>query len=178
MRSSRWTLANGLTLVRLLLVPAQALAIVQHRSVLALSIFVTAIVSDLTDGRVARMRGEATSFGGFFDHLTDALFVATGLLALAQQGVVPWALPVLLLVAFAQYSLDSKVLAGRPLRASRLGRWNGIAYYVALGTPVIRDGVGLDFPVDAAVHVLGMVLVITTLISMADRGIALVRSPV
>lgn len=170
-----WTLANGLTLVRLLLAPGLFASIAQHQTALALVVFLTAIVTDLVDGRVARLRGEATPFGGFFDHVTDALFVAVGLFALSQQGMVPLALPVLLLLAFVQYSVDSRVAAGRPLRASSLGRWNGIAYFVALGTPVIRDGLGLGFPDDIWVRWLGLALVISTLVSMADRALAFSR---
>jgi len=170
-----WTVANGLTFVRLLLAPSLAAAILRPQPELALALFSTAIVTDLVDGRVARLRDEVTVFGGFFDHATDAVFVATGLFALAWQGAVPAALPVLLLLAFVQYTLDSRALAGRPLRASRLGRWNGIAYFVALGTPVIRDGLGLGFPEDAWVRWLGLALVASTLVSMTDRAIAFVR---
>ena len=173
--SGWWTIANGLTLVRLLLVPALVVAIARQRSVPALIIFVTAIISDLADGRIARLRGEATPFGGFFDHLTDALFVAAGLFVLSRQAVVPVALPVLLLLAFAQYTFDSRALTGRPLRTSRIGRWNGVAYFVVLGTPVVREGLGLGFPSDSWVYWLGVALVGTTLLSMADRLIALVR---
>jgi phosphatidylglycerophosphate synthase len=170
-----WTVANGLTFVRLLLAPALAATLVGRQTSLALVIFMTAIVSDLVDGRIARLRGEVSALGGFFDHATDALFVATGLFALAHRGLVPWALPILLLFAFAQYALDSKALAGRPLRASRLGRWNGIAYFVVLGTPVVRDGLGLGFPDDTWVGWLGGLLVVSTLVSIGDRAWALLR---
>jgi phosphatidylglycerophosphate synthase len=170
-----WTLANGLTLVRLLLAPALAASLARNQAVPALVVFATAIATDLVDGRVARLRGEVTPFGGFFDHVTDAIFVATGLLVLALRGIVPLALPILLLMAFLQYSVDSRVVAGRPLRASRLGRWNGIAYFVVLGTPIIRDGLGLTFPDDALVGWIGVALVVSTLASMADRALALLR---
>ncbi len=153
-----------------------ALALLYHDARLALGVYVFAIASDFADGRIARRRGEATPFGGFFDHATDALFVAMGLGALGHLGVVPLWLSPLLLAAFVQYTLDSKALQGEPLRASRLGRWNGVLYFVALGTPVIRDGLGLAFPDDALVLAFGWLLVASTVVSMADRGLALVRS--
>lgn len=171
-----WTLANGLTATRLVLAPAMAFTIVREASALALGVYVFAIASDFVDGRVARHRGEATPFGGFFDHVTDAVFVATGLAALAARGAAPVWLAPLLLAAFAQYTLDSKALQGQPLRASRLGRWNGIAYFVALGTPVIRDGLGLSIPADRVVLAFGWVLVASTVLSMADRAVALIRT--
>ncbi len=171
-----WTLANALTATRLLLAPAIAFAIVHEASLLALGVYLVAIASDFIDGRVARHRGEVTPFGGFFDHVTDAVFVASGLAALAAREAAPVWLAPLLLAAFAQYTLDSRALQGQPLRASRLGRWNGIAYFVALGTPVIRDGLGLDSPADPVVLLFGWLLVASTLLSMADRAIALTRA--
>ena len=47
-----------------------------------------------------------------------------------------------MVLAFVQYAVDSRVQESRPLRASSLGRWNGIAYFVLLGVPVLRDALG------------------------------------
>jgi len=170
------TRANALTLARLALAPLLAWAICAPAATLALICFALAVASDLADGRVARRFGEASPLGGFLDHAIDATFVASGLAALALLGLVPALLPALVLAAFAQYALDSRALAGRPLRASALGRWNGIAYFVLLGIPVVRDGLALGWPADALVRALGWALVATTCASMADRGIALLRA--
>lgn len=83
-------------------------------------------------------------------------------------------LPALVAAAFAQYALDSRVARGGALRASRLGRWNGIAYYVMLGIPLVRDALGLAWPGQALVLALSYALVASTLLSMADR---IFRSP-
>jgi phosphatidylglycerophosphate synthase len=169
------TRANALTGVRLLLAPALVWAVATAADALALACFALAVATDLADGPVARRFGEASALGGFLDHATDALFVASGLGALAYVSVVPAPLPPLVLAAFAQYALDSRALAGRPLRASALGRWNGVAYFVLLGIPVVRDGLGLGWPADALVSALGWALVATTCASMLDRLLALRR---
>jgi phosphatidylglycerophosphate synthase len=166
------TRANALTLLRLIAAPAMAVAVAHEAHAAALGLFVLAVASDLLDGRVARRFGEATPFGGFADHATDALFVASGLAGLAWRGVVPPVLPPLVLAAFTQYALDSRALAGRALRTSALGRANGIAYFVLLGIPVVRDGLALGWPADALAGGIGWALVATTLVSMADRAIA------
>jgi phosphatidylglycerophosphate synthase len=177
-RTSQWsTWANGITLSRLLAVPPAALAIFLEANGLALALFCFAVATDLADGRVARLRGEASPLGGLLDHATDAIFVAVGLLACAMKGLVPIALPPLILLAFAQYALDSRAIAGRPLRASLIGRWNGIAYFVLLGIPVVRDGVGLGWPPASWLTALAWLLVATTVVSIADRGFALLRRP-
>ena len=137
----RWrTRANGLTAIRLVLAPLLAMAVLDGAAALAHGLFWLAVATDLADGRVARRYGEVSAFGGLFDHATDATFVATGLFAVACGGQVPMLLPPLVLAAFLQYTFDSRALSGQTLRASSLGRLNGIAFFVLLGFPVVRDG--------------------------------------
>jgi phosphatidylglycerophosphate synthase len=171
-RSARhWgTRANALTALRFAAVAPLVVAIVSGSALAACALFVLAVATDLLDGRVARRFGEATPLGGLLDHCADASFVAAGLGALAYLGAVPGLLPVLVAAAFLQYVLDSRALAGRRLRASGLGRANGIAYFALLGVPLVRDALGLAFPGTGIVRGLGWALVATTLASMAERA--------
>ena len=166
---ARWlTLANALSGLRLLLAPVLVAAILAGNAPAALLVFAVAVATDLADGRVARRRAEASALGGAVDHAVDALFVTAGAAALASRGVLPLPLPSLIAAAFVQYAVDSRTRTGG-LRASRLGRWNGIAYYVIVAVPVVRDALGLGWPAAALVRALGWLLVATTLVSMADR---------
>ena len=164
------TVANAITAIRFPLAPLCAWAILNDAVVTAFVCFGLAVASDFTDGRVARLRGEMSRLGGLLDHTSDALFVGAGLAALAVLGAVPVALAPLVLLAFAQYALDSRVLAGMSLRTSQLGRINGIAYFVLLGTPLVRDFLGLGWPGDGLTSWLGWLLVVSTVISMGDRA--------
>lgn len=176
--ADRWrTRANALSLLRLVVAPALGAAILAGRAELATALFALAVATDFADGAVARRYGESSPLGGLLDHAIDATFCVLGLAAHAAAGVVPWSLPFLVAAAFAQYVVDSKSLAGRPLRTSRLGRWNGIAYYVAVAVPIVRDTLGWSWPGAALVWWLAAALVATTLTSMADRALALVRPP-
>jgi phosphatidylglycerophosphate synthase len=166
----RWTWSNGLTSLRLLSAPFSYCAIVSGSWGLACSIFWLAVVSDVMDGRLARARGESSAFGGVLDHASDATFVSLGLFALVLTDSVPFVLPFLVLAAFVQYVLDSRILSGRTLRASRLGRWNGILYFAPLGTIVTREALSLSIPPDQIVMATGWALVVSTSISMADRA--------
>jgi len=171
-KARRWlTLANAITALRLPLAPLCAFAILEGGSVAAFFYFWAAVGSDLIDGRVARRRGEVTRLGGVLDHTSDAFFVAAGLAAQAALGIVPWPLAPLVVLAFVQYAADSRVLAGRILRTSQLGRLNGIAYYVLLGVPIVREAAGWGWPGDALVSGLGWLLVVSTLVSMGDRAL-------
>lgn len=173
--SALWTWSNALTTLRLIAAPFFFCALLGDAAGLAALLFWGAVATDVADGRVARARGETSAFGGLLDHATDASFVSLGLAALAMKGIVPVALPVLVVAAFVQYVLDSKSLAGRALRASFLGRWNGILYFVPLGVVVTRGVLGTNWPGDRALEIAGTLLITSTLISMADRAFAVVR---
>jgi phosphatidylglycerophosphate synthase len=178
--------ANALTLLRLLLAPALAAAVLHGAAGLATGLFFLAVATDFADGWVARRYGETSAFGGFADHAVDATFVTAGTAALACTGVVPGPLPWLIALAFFQYTVDSRALvcpvrsplgsaslrAGRlaaGLRPSRLGRWNGIAYYVIVAIPLVRDALALGWPSPDLVRALGWALAASTVVSMSDR---------
>ncbi len=171
-------MANALTAARVLL--AVPFAFLMSRgdvrsAVLAGLVLAAAIATDLLDGLLARRRGTATAAGGVFDHAADCLFVTTGLAAGAVRGVFPWALPLLVAAAFTQYVVDSYWgHRGRALRTSALGRWNGILYFVPLGGDVLaRLGLHALGPV---VTVIAWALVVSTMVSMAERAWALTRA--
>ena len=168
-------MANLLTLARLLLVaPFTWLVARGDAPVWALTLFGVAIATDLADGPLARARGTASGVGRALDHASDFAFVDSGLAAAAWRGLVPWLLPVLVALAFAQYVADSYWLhrAGQ-LRMSALGRWNGILYFVPLGGALLVDlGAGALAP---PTHWVSWLLVLSTLASIADRALSLRR---
>jgi phosphatidylglycerophosphate synthase len=174
--AGRWsTLANWLTGLRLALVPALVGAILAEVPWVAALVFGVAVATDVADGRIARRRAEDSPLGGVLDHAVDATFVTAGTAALASQGTLPLLLPILIAAAFIQYAIASRTQAGG-LRGSRLGRWNGIAYYAAVAVPLVRDAAGLGWPAPALVRAMGWLLVASTLVSMADRLRLLLRS--
>jgi len=174
--TSIWmTWANALTAVRLAITLPCACAIWRAQWTFAGALFVVAVATDVFDGVVARRRNEASTLGGLLDHSIDATFVTVTLAALAMIGAAPAPLPALAIAAFAQYVWDSKALTGAPLRASVLGRWNGIGYYALVGTATLKRTFGADWLPDDAVLAAGWLLVVTTLASMTDRALALWR---
>lgn len=161
------TRANAITLLRLCAAPALVLAIASRATWDAALVFALAVATDFADGWVARRYREASPLGGLIDHGADALFVTVGCAALSFRGELPFLLPVAIAFAFSQYVLDSR--PGPRLRGSSLGRWNGIAYFVAVGVPVVRDALGLGFPPPSWVRGFGWLLVASTLLSILDR---------
>ena len=169
------TWANLLTALRITLIAPTYLAILFGDWIIAAVLFTFAVVSDIYDGKLARKFNQASPFGGLLDHSTDALYVATGHAALAAIGLVnPYLWP-LILLAFLQYMMDSRALAGQPLRASSLGRLNGIVYFALLGVFIGAEVLQLALIAELAGWV-GWLLVVSSLVSMGDRLVALLRS--
>src|SRR5579872_444817 len=164
-------MANALTAVRLLLVIPFAFFMSKgdvRSAVLALIVWAVALATDFLDGPIARSSGTVTALSGTFDHTTDFLFVTSGLFAGAYRGAFPWILPVLITAAFAQYTIDSYwVHRQTKLRGSKLGRYNGILYFV----PTLLDIlIRMDFLfLQNLLLILVWLLVASTLVSMAQR---------
>lgn len=175
-RESLYTPANGLSAVRLLSALPCAYAVTVADWAVAAAVFFFAVATDIIDGPLARRRGEASRIGGLIDHSADALFCVAVLGALAATGLYPVLLPFVIAGAFAQYVADSRALAGQTLRTSRIGRYNGIAYFVLVGIPIMRNLLGWSWPSDAILLGAGWIFVATTAVSMIDRLWALVAS--
>ena len=164
-------MANALTAVRLLLVLPFAFFMAKgdkHSAIFAFAAWVLALITDYLDGPIARRRGTVTAASGTFDHTTDFLFVTSGLFAGALRGAFPWILPTLITAAFAQYVIDSYwVHRQAKLRGSKLGRYNGILYFVpSIMDILIRMGLRFLAPL---LTILVWSLVLSTLVSMAQR---------
>jgi phosphatidylglycerophosphate synthase len=168
--------ANLLTLVRLFAVAPFAWLVARGDAPLwAATLFCVAIATDLADGPLARARGTASGVGRALDHASDFAFVDSGLAAAAWRGAVPWLLPLLVAVAFAQYVADSYWRKpGGQLRMSALGRWNGILYFVPLGGVLLVD-LGLG-GLAGPTHWVAWALVLSTVASIADRALSLRRA--
>ena len=176
-------IANLLTSIRLVLALPVAWACAEadaFPSYFLILLIVVAIATDYFDGKVARHMKTASAGGMLFDHGTDFIFVTSALFAASYAGlVVPW-LPMLIVLAFSQYVLDSYwLLRQKQLRMSMLGRWNGVLYF----SPLVLIGLAqLDIlnswsaPLHSLIMLLSIVLVLSTLASIVDRAIAPLRA--
>ncbi len=172
-------MANLLTGLRLLLAVPAALAFARPEFIsplLLVTLMSVAIATDFGDGMVARRRGSASPRGQLLDHATDFLFVTSGLAGAAVAGQIVAFLPILIVVAFAQYVLDSYFLhREKRLRMSFVGRWNGILYFVPLVLIAVSR---LDFMADVAelfstlTVLLSYLLILSTVASSVDRTLA------
>ncbi len=176
-------IANALTALRLLLAIPVAWACASSGLLppqLLLTLVALAVASDYFDGRLARRFGTASSGGMLFDHSVDFLFVTSALFGAAAAGLVTVWLPVLIVIAFSQYVVDSYWLyRQKQLRMSFLGRWNGVFYFVPivlLAISRLEFVSAFDQALEELLWWLSVVLLTSTAVSIADRAIAPLRS--
>ena len=156
-------LANKLTLLRVLMIPA-FLGVLYwggpNSEYIALAIFVIASLTDFLDGYIARSRGLVTDFGKFMDPLADKVLVTTAMLWFVQTVVMPaWAVAVVIFREFA--------ISGIRLIAAERGRVIAAAWSGKIKTAATMVFLMLMFlPLPGWVDTLGVwVIVVTTVYS-------------
>ena len=164
------TIANALSLVRVLLIPAFVILIVDRdTSRIGLVLFGIVLATDWIDGWVARRTRQVTELGKLLDPLADRLAILAGLVAVVVRGVFPlWAaIPIL--------GRDGAILvAGAALLSSRRARIDvrfvGKAATFSLMSAIVLVSWGnLGMPLPRAFLALGWV---AYGIGIAEYGVA------
>ena len=161
--------ANLLSTSRFLLAPVLGVLIYRESWTWAAAVVAWAVASDLLDGPIARRRCSASSLGTMLDHSADAATVIAGCAALGALAILPEWLFALIGLAFLQYAGQARIWKGGRLRASMLGRCNGVAYFVVVCVPVFQSAFGIEWVSPSLLYVFGWVLVVSTLVSMGAR---------
>jgi CDP-diacylglycerol--glycerol-3-phosphate 3-phosphatidyltransferase len=175
-------IANGLTLLRLLLVPVFAWALVQQDGtatswrLVAFVIFVVASITDRLDGDLARKRGLVTEVGKLADPIADKALTGTALVGLSVLGLLPWWVTVVILIREVGVTLlRFWVIRHGVIPASRGGKYKTFLQSIAIGLYLLPLH---DALATAAAWVMGAALVLTVLtgIDYVARALALRRA--
>ena len=118
-----WNVPNILTLIRLLLIPVFVLFMAQNRMTAALIVYVSASLTDLVDGYIARKFNQITDFGKLMDPLADKLMILSLMIGMLLKGIVPVAAIVLVILK------DVLLIAGGVFLLKR----KKVVYSMALG---------------------------------------------
>jgi CDP-diacylglycerol--glycerol-3-phosphate 3-phosphatidyltransferase len=166
-------LANGLTAVRLLLVPVFVVLLVEGGTagrIAAFFAFGVAALTDLLDGRVARRRGLITDFGKIADPIADKALTGSALLTLSALGQLPWWVTTVILVReLAVTGLRFWVIRRGVIAASRGGKLKTLLQVVAIALYVLPGPFQLVREI-----VMGAALIVTV-ITGADYAVRAVR---
>src|SRR2546423_1716234 len=118
-------LPNGLTLMRIFLVPLLvAVLLTKYNVLIAAAVFLAASLTDLLDGYFARRRGQVTTLGTLLDPVADKLLISSAFISLVQLGLVPaWMVVIIIGREFAVSGLRSIASAqGFTIDASQFGK--------------------------------------------------------
>ncbi len=179
---SVWNIANGLTLVRLLLVPVFAAAFFHaggHHGgwrVIAWGVFAVASVTDRIDGELARRRHLITELGKLADPIADKALIGTALVGLSMLGELPWWVTVVVLARELGVTLlRFWVIRHGVIPASRGGKVKTLLQAVAIGLYILPL-TGWLHAVAIAVMVAAVILTVVTGLDYITRAFTLRRA--
>jgi cardiolipin synthase len=158
-RRGAFTIANAVTLARLVLIPCFGFLWWRGQHGAALAVFAGAALSDWLDGFLARVLDQRTRLGQILDPAADKLLLLVSFLTAAARGAVPRWLAALVIgrdvVLASGGALFAFVLRGRlgPERwkPSRIGKYSTFTQVLTIGlalaenltrTPALKPYVG------------------------------------
>ncbi|OMI40697.1 CDP-diacylglycerol--glycerol-3-phosphate 3-phosphatidyltransferase [Streptomyces sparsogenes] len=139
-----WNIANILTMVRLLLVPAFVLLMLHNggydpvwRS-FAWAAFAIAMITDLFDGHLARRYNLVTDFGKIADPIADKAIMGAALICLSALSDLPWWVTgVILFREIGITLMRFWVIKHGVIPASRGGKMKTLAQGTAVGMYIL-----------------------------------------
>ena len=176
------TLANGVTAVRLVLVPFIAIALINHQYENAFWMTLVAGASDAVDGFIARFFDHKSVIGAYLDPVADKILVVTLFGLLTAQGQIPvWlmiivmARDVAIVATVAAFNrMKARPLQMKPLLISKLTTF----FQISLLLATLAD---LGFALDAlwvrdVLAITAGVLTIASWVAYYFEGTAAVRA--
>jgi CDP-diacylglycerol--glycerol-3-phosphate 3-phosphatidyltransferase len=167
---SVWNAANGLTALRLVLVPFFALLLVHDGGqqagwrVSAFGVFFLASLTDRFDGEVARRRGLVTDLGKIADPIADKALIGTALVGLSVLGDLAWWVTVVILVREVAVTVLRLVVIRRGvIAASRGGKAKTLVQALAIGLYVL--------PLGGVLHAVAVVLMAAAVVLTLATGV-------
>ena len=147
----RWTIPNTLTFLRLLAAPGVPIMFLYfHRPLadwFALTLFVSAAITDYFDGYLARLWKQESKFGAMLDPIADKAMVVIALLIITgYSGMNPWLILPATVILFREVFVGGlrEYLGHKAglLKVTRLAKWKTSAQMVAIA--VLFLGTGLE----------------------------------
>ena len=148
----RWTIPNPLTTMRLLAAPGVPVMFLYfHRPTadwFALTLFVSAAITDYFDGYLARLWKQESKFGAMLDPIADKAMVVIALLILTgYSGMNPWLILPATVILFREVFVGGlrEYLGSKAglLKVTRFAKWKTSAQMVAIA--VLFLGTGLEY---------------------------------
>ncbi len=167
---SAWNVANGLTVLRLLLVPVFGVVLFEDGGhdalwrIAAWGVFAIASITDRFDGEIARRRGLITEFGKLADPIADKALIGTALVGLSILDELPWWVTIVILIReIGVTALRFWVIRLGVIEASRGGKLKTLLQGVAIGWYVL--------PLHGWLHDVGVVIMVAAVAVALVTGV-------
>src|SRR2546423_10272476 len=157
-----FTVANQLTLLRMLLIPAFIVLIVEVELGWALAVFALAGVTDALDGVIARRSGQKTTLGAWLDPMADKLMLVSAFVVLTLPNLglankLPLWLPALVISRdvgiVVTVAIVNLAVGRRTFQPSIFGKIATAIYIVTVSLAMLYNYLGYHSPiVDFAVY--------------------------
>jgi CDP-diacylglycerol--glycerol-3-phosphate 3-phosphatidyltransferase len=148
----RWTIPNILTVLRLFAAPGVAVMFLYFQRPwadwFALTLFVSAAITDYFDGYLARLWRQESKFGAMLDPIADKAMVVIAIMVITgYSGMNPWLILPSTLILFREVFVSGlrEYLGAKSgqLKVTKLAKWKTTAQMVAIA--VLFLGTGLEY---------------------------------
>lgn len=151
------TTANKITIARVALIPVFLVLAYTGHMYWALAVYITACLSDMADGYIARHYNQISNFGKFADPLADKMLVLSAMCFFVENGQMPgWVVAVVLFREFAVSGL--RLIAVERSRVIAAA-WSG---KIKTGCTMVGLGAMMLFPALNLVNIIFTVLILAT----------------
>lgn len=135
-----WTLPNGLTMLRIVLVPFLVVFLLTRYAWTGLAVFWAASLTDWLDGYLARSRGQVTTIGKLLDPVADKLLMSAAFISLVELGLAPaWMVVVIVGRELAVTGLRAVAADCRMIiPAGAVGKYKLFAQVVAVSILILQ----------------------------------------
>jgi CDP-diacylglycerol--glycerol-3-phosphate 3-phosphatidyltransferase len=136
-------LPNSLTLARIFLIPFVVVVLLTKQThnwaYWGTGLFLTAALTDILDGYLARRRGQVTTLGRLLDPIADKLLISSALISLVQLRIAPaWMVVIIIGREFAVSGLRSIAASeGFTIDVSTLGKGKMVAQVIAVAALIL-----------------------------------------
>ena len=175
------SLANKLSILRILLVPGVVASLVYYHPerdglrFLALGLFVVGMVTDAVDGWIARTQNQQSTLGALLDPIADKLLILSTLISCSMIRGLPEWMRIPAWFNLLVISRDVLLVAGAMVifatrgtwhvRPNRLGKWTTVAQMAVIPTVL------LGLPVKLPLILLAAALTTLSAVSYVRTGI-------
>lgn len=163
-----WTVPNILSMFRIVCVALMIGAFCAGKLIVAMTIFIVAILTDLVDGFIARRYNQITDLGKLLDPLADKLLVLSALVAFYALRILPlWVVAIaiakeVVMIVGAAFCLKKKDIV---VFSNLFGKIAATVFYLAIILTFLHQYV-------APWHMVAMVVaLVMSILAMVQYGI-------